>query len=147
MPKTAPIRIEVEKMEETPYEEVRALIWGTVFKAMSMTAESLLPEMPFKEAVDMIVFFNKVFNAHLAKRPINQQQLADELGVSRNAVRARLEVLEKRGIIDGGWQRGANPIRISKAVLASPESMKRIQRLWQLFVDLGVELSKYKVEV
>ena len=93
------------------------------------------------------MFFNKVFNAHLAKRPINQQQLADELGVSRNAVRARLEVLEKRGIIDGGWQRGANPIRISKAVLASPESMKRIQRLWQLFVDLGVELSKYKVEV
>jgi predicted ArsR family transcriptional regulator len=71
--------------------------------------------------------------------------LADELGTSRNAVRRRLELFEARGIVESGWQRGGNPIRITKAVLASPQSDDRLRRLRQLIIDAGVALSKLEV--
>jgi hypothetical protein len=124
------------------HHEVRGIVWGTEFEVLRVTAESFLPEMAFKDAVDMIVFFNAIFNAHFARMPINQERLKDTLGMSRNAVRARLEVLEARGVIESGWQRGVNPIRIRKAVLDSPESDERLQRIVQLHIDAIVALSK-----
>jgi len=138
--------IEDEMTEPIPHQEVREIIWNAVvFEILSTTSGDFFPEMQFKESVDMIVFFNAIFRAHLARRPINQQRLADELGTSRNAVRRRLEVFEARGIIEGGWQRGGNPIRMSKAVLASPQSDERLRRLRQLIIDAAEKLSKLEV--
>jgi hypothetical protein len=146
-PKSKPEQLNELSMTELeiPHQEVRVIIWKTVFDVLRLTGDRFLPEMPFKESVEMVVIFNAIFIAHLARRPTNQQRLADELGMSRPAVRRRLEVLEARGVIEGGWQRRVNPVRISTAVLASPESDERLRQLRQLMVDAGAALSKLEV--
>jgi hypothetical protein len=146
-PKSKPERLNEPSTTELeiPHREVRETLWGAVWEVLRITGEDFLPEMPFKESVEMILMFNAIFNAHLARRPINQQRLADELGMSRPAVRRRLELFEARGVIEGGWQRAVNPIRISKAVLASPKSDERLRRLRQLIIDAGAALSKLEV--
>jgi hypothetical protein len=117
-------------------------LWGTEFEVLRITAEDFLPDVPFKRAVEMIVFYNAIFKADLAGKPTNQKQLAKEMGLSRPAISQRLEEFDARGVIEGGWQRGANPIGINRAMLASPKSDERLGRILQLYIDAVVTVSK-----
>ena len=130
-----------------PHQAVRELVWNTTFGVICTTAEDFLPEMPFKEAVEMIAIVNAIFKADLARRPTNQVRLAKKMGMSRTAVRRRLEVLEARDVIEDGWRKehGASPIRINTEMLASPKSDARLRKLVQLILDAAAALSKLKV--
>jgi hypothetical protein len=124
------------------HPQVREALWGAEWEVVRLTIEDFLPDLPFKEGVGLIVIYNAIFKADLAGKPTNQAQLAKEMGLSRPAIRQRLELFEARGVIEPGWQRGANPIRINRAMLASPKSDERLRRILQLYIDAVVTVSK-----
>jgi len=124
-------------MEKIPFYETR-LVFAHLLHQVLRLGHGAFGELPFMQAVEVIVIVTAIFLAESKGEPFKALGLSKHLGVPRATLFRRLAFLESKKIIC----RDAQGLRINPRIFATPTRDEAVHRLRQIIITAGATLSK-----
>jgi hypothetical protein len=125
---------------ELPFRESR-LITARLLHDILRLGHSSLPDLPFMQAVEILMITTSIFIAETEGTPLNASTLSRHLGMPRPTLFRRLSFLASKGMVrrHGGPHGG---LQLNPQMFRTEVRDRDIRRLRQLIIDAGVALSK-----
>jgi|SRR5215472_11234644 len=121
---------------EVPFRETR-LITARLLHDILRLGHSSLSDLPFMQAVEILMIVTSIFMAENEGTPLNASSLSRLLGMPRPTLFRRLSFLTSKDIVrrDGGLQ-------LNPQIFRTEIRDRDIRRLRQIIIDAGIALSK-----
>jgi len=128
-------------MGEIPFYETRLVVAHSLHDVLRL-GHGGFGELPFTQAVEVIVIVTAIFSAESNGEPFSALGLSKHLGMPRATLFRRLSYLESKEIIC----RDAQGLRINPRIFATPARDESIRHLRQIVINAGAKLSMLDVE-
>jgi hypothetical protein len=128
-------------LEKIPFYETR-LVFAHLLHQVLRLGHGAFGELPFMQAVEVIVIVTAIFLAENNGEPFSTSGLSKHLAMPRATMFRRLAFLEQKEIIC----RDAHGLRINPRIFATPTRDEAVRRLRQIIIDTGATLSKSDVQ-
>jgi len=121
---------------EVPFRETR-LITARLLHDILRLGHSSLSDLPFMQAVEILMIVTSIFMAENEGTPLNASSLSRLLGMPRPTLFRRLSFLTSKDIVrrDGG-------LHLNPQIFRTETRHRDIRRQRQIIIDAGIALSK-----